>query len=487
MKSLHGLPTVQDFFQTYAKLSSAIRRSGFAAQVVSALTEIGGIYAAAYSALLPVFPSLAFYLAAAVALIGTAVIEVGLRVLTPHTVDAVLYRRFNGLYLPMTVAIWLCTALLLGTSGVISFANSKTIVAEYTPPAEQLATTAQDSAYLAEKSALAATFSQDSAMIAGRHESQIQAQKIAYAGKIQAKQTELRNLRRKEGRTGQSFATQKDNAAAAIAAIEAEKAAQLASLEASKAHELGEARKAYTAAAAWAKTGYAAKVDSIQAINRAAIDQRAETVSSYGGGLGYFTIVCLFIFCASVVLDRIHRKGSGIRETIELSQYDVSPPALAEALQAIRERFNYSLMSRIKAFADRTPPAPLPTQPTQLYDPTEVSNITIVLKVDQDANGGEIVMQPKRRPIGFSTQGQQGGSPSVSNAAGNAGPVNNGSVNNGTKLPPKICLHCGQEYPPKVSWQKFCSTQCKDAYHAGQHGGQSFDPAAYHKQKKGKK
>ena len=179
MKSLRGLPTIQAFFETYAFLIKAIRQSGYAAQLISGLTEIGGIFAAAYTSLLPIFPEFAFYIAAIIAVIGTIVIEGGLRVLLPHTVDAILYRRFSGLYLPMTIAIWLCAALLLATSGVLSFQNSKEIVKEYLPDAEQLATVAQDSAWNAERAALGDVFSQDSAMIAGRYESLIQAEKAA--------------------------------------------------------------------------------------------------------------------------------------------------------------------------------------------------------------------------------------------------------------------------------------------------------------------
>lgn len=406
MKSLRGLPTVQAFFETYAFLIKAIRKSGYAAQIISGLTEIGGIFAAAYSSLLPIFPELAIYAAGTIAVIGTAVIEIGLRVLLPHTVDAVLYRRFSGLYLPMTIAIWGCTVLLLGASGVLSFQNSKTIIAEYAPAAEQLATNEQDSTWSAERAALGASFSKDSAMIAGRHESMIQAEKVAFAGRIQAKKTELQNLRRKEARTGQSYASAKDEIRAAIAMLEADAAGKVANLEASRAQELSEASREYKEAIAGKEKRYLAAVDSVGAINQAAIDERAGKVGTYGGGLAYFTIICLFILCASVILDRIHRKGSGIKETVELSQYDVSPHWWVNLRAAISERWNHAMQSRITAFANKTPPAPLPADPSELYDPSQLANIQIMLKVDgeeTDEEGNVIYIKPKRRQIGFLT------------------------------------------------------------------------------------
>lgn len=398
---------MQSFFETYAFLIKAIRQSGYAAQLISGLTEIGGIFAAAYASLLPIFPEYAFYAAGIIAVVGTAVIEVGLRVLLPHTVDAVLYGRFSGLYLPMTVAIWLCTALLLAASGALSFQNSKQIVKEYLPDAEQLATTAQDSAWNAERAALGAAFSQDSASVAGRYEALIQAEKAAYSGRIQAAKTELSNLRRKETRTGQSFASAKDDARAAIAALEADAAGKAAQLEAARADELASARRAYLDGKAAKEKRYLAAVDSVGAINRAALDERAGKVGTYGPGLAWFTLICLFILCAAVTLDRIHRKGSGIKETVELSQYDVSPPWWVNLRHAVSDRFNHAMQSRITAFADKTPPAPLPAKPAELYSPAQAANIQITLKVDHgDGNDeGVIYIQPKRRQIGFRTEG----------------------------------------------------------------------------------
>ncbi len=51
----------------------------------------------------------------------------------------------------------------------------------------------------------------------------------------------------------------------------------------------------------------------------------------------------------------------------------------------------------------------------------------------------------------------------------------------------RACLHCQKTYTPKTWNQKFCSNKgndnCKDAYHAAQHGGTLFNPALHHNQK----
>lgn len=45
----------------------------------------------------------------------------------------------------------------------------------------------------------------------------------------------------------------------------------------------------------------------------------------------------------------------------------------------------------------------------------------------------------------------------------------------------KPCDHCGQIFKPRVEWGRFCCKDCKDAYHAANHGGQKFNPKRYHK------
>lgn len=69
----------------------------------------------------------------------------------------------------------------------------------------------------------------------------------------------------------------------------------------------------------------------------------------------------------------------------------------------------------------------------------------------------------------------------------------NGAVSNGPVTVETIiekdntirnCVHCGQVYKIRSFNQKFCSGDCKEAYHAERHQGQKFKPNMYHKQKK---
>jgi len=403
MKILKTLPTEQGFFETYARMAGAIRLSGFAAQIVSGLTEIGGIYAAAYATLVVILPDLAIFMAAIIAALGTAVIEVGLRVLMPQSVDAVLYRRFGGLHGPMTISIWLLTVVLLTASGVLSFKNSKTIVASVTPEAAQETTAQADSVLSARTAELSAAWQADSAAVAVQAAALAAATQTAYRGQIAAKETELGNIRQREKRSNQSFATQREGIRADIANLEAMQAQELAAIEAGKAQELAAARQAWKGKQGEAEAAHLAAAERINAANQAAKAERAATVAGYGGGLAWFTLVALLLFTVSVVLDRIHHKGSGIEEKAQIGEYDFRPSKWKEAIDAFSDRLDYLVRSRITDFANATPPAPLPADPSELYDPAALADVRVKLELEPEDEGEDrvIYLTPKRRRIGF--------------------------------------------------------------------------------------
>lgn len=408
MKHLKTAPKETGFFETYVKLAKSIKASGYFAQVVSALTEVGGIFAASLSVLYPIFSEYAVYLAAAVAVIGTAVLEVGLRVVIPQAVDAVLYKRWQGLHLAMSIAVFILGIVLLGTSGVLSYKNSQTVVDTVVeePELDSAALRSEQINYNAKLGNLAKEYRNDSTATAERYEKRIQAEKQAYSGKLGSAKRELSNWYNRERRTDRSYATQKDRARQKIADLEAEQAAALAQITTERGEALAQIKAEYKAAVKEQKAAHKEAVGEVKTAYSEATTERDNTVSAYGGGLAYFTIICLFIFLVSVILDRIHAKGSGITEKVELSQYDLNPAALVEAWQALRDRIQYNVRSRIEAFAERTPPPPVPTPAPELYDPTELANIAVTLKIEKEQDEDEkvVYIQPKRRAIGFHTR-----------------------------------------------------------------------------------
>lgn len=430
MKILNTLPTDQAFYDQYAPLARRLRYAGHFAQLVSGATEIGIIYTAGLRALAPLHLDYwAYPIAGALALLGVIVIEGGLFESFPKAVDAVLYRRTDGLHLPITVFVWLLSLVLFTTSGLLSFKNSSVIVDQFTPAAEQVSTTAADSTRQAEAAQALAAYRSDSLLLAQQYQANSSALAESYAARIEAQRERLAGLERREARTGNSYATAKDRTRQAIADLQAERSAALAELASDQGAALQDRKQTYTAELAGVQQAHRQAVTEITSANEQAQAERTATVSTYGGGLGWFTVVCLFLFSVSVILDRIFRKGAGIGQKVMIENRDFAPSWWQAALSAIWERWDYWVHSRITAFADRTPAPPLPAQPAPVYDLSEaLQNIRVNVVVNMGEDEDEpptIVIDPKtpagepqRRQIGFQHTTNHG----PQNSAANAGP-----------------------------------------------------------------
>jgi major membrane immunogen (membrane-anchored lipoprotein) len=400
MKILKSNPKDTQFFSTYVSLIHNLKKAGYAAQVVSALTEIGGIFAAAYIALLPVVPAIAVYFAAIIAGIGTAVIELGLRKLLPFTVDSILYKRISGLHLPMTIFIWLSSIILIAASGILSFENSKSIVKEMTPDAQKdttaiLATKADLNGTLA---VLETNYQKTKQEVADRYAGLKASTSVAFDGKIKAKRRDYANLKNKEKRTGNSYATKKDDIKAQIAKLEAESALAVAELESQQANELASLLAEYRKRVAKHESSSEQQIANVEAAFLADQGDRTAKVKNWGAGLAWFTIVALIVLVVSIILDRIHVKGSDIKQSVELSQRDISPSLVKERWNAWKERQYTKQMIKIAAYRKQTPALPAPFVPAPIYDPTKLMPHEV--RIEQEAQEEEVVKIPRRK-IGF--------------------------------------------------------------------------------------
>jgi beta-galactosidase GanA len=84
-------------------------------------------------------------------------------------------------------------------------------------------------------------------------------------------------------------------------------------------------------------------------------------ISSYGGGLAWFTVFCLLIFVVSVLLNEVHRKGSEIEEKAQPTQYDFLPGIFTELVQMINNKYQHYARTIIYKIDGKTPEAPLLT------------------------------------------------------------------------------------------------------------------------------
>ena len=368
MKLHFTLPTNNDFFNRYANLIPTLSKLGIISQLISALTEVGIIYSIILSRVYEIAPNNAELLATVGAIIGTAFLEIGLRKFTPYSIKAFLYQRFSGLDLAMTIFILLvCIGLFFG-SAALSFNGSKELVKIATPTPQEQNTDKTDLVHQDKKQELRAVFVSDSATIANGYLKQIEAEKNRYTSLIEQQQSNLNRYTRKEQRSGLSYTTKKETIRGQIAAIKAEQAAIIANKETLQATELKALTTNRKIELKAVDSLYLTDITAIKTANQNTKDKAESTTLFYGNGLAWFTIICLCVFLFSVIIEEIHKKGSGIEQIALPNQYYFSESVLSDFINMLSDKVNFKLRNKIQNYALATPPPPVPIAPPNLYD-----------------------------------------------------------------------------------------------------------------------
>lgn len=493
MKVQYSLPQDEKFFGDYASLTPTLVKLGYLAQIVSALTEFGVLYALVKGSLQDFFPNYAPVAGLFGAIVGTAFLEVGLRKFIPYSIRAILYKRFIGLHLFISCFVFAITFGLLGASGYLSFQGSKELVKMTAPKPKLESLGKTDSTSVSQKAEAFRRYSADSLEVITRFTPINSALKTKYSAQLQQERQQLARWEAK----GKTYRGQISSAKARISAIQAQEAAELASLEQDKAKGLEAALKARNKALAVIETEYNQQRLKIEKKNNKAEASTESQVKNYGSGLAWFTVVCLLVLLFSVAIDEIHRKGSAIEEVALPNQYYFSESVAAEFWGMVNDKINYHLRAFIRKQAARTPEPPAPEEPPTLWEiaqqgmkrkkalqqgkpdeqhiPPFSQNALNQYETLFDGSGSPTDTMENRRPIGFKTPLMQ----SVSNALHYEAPEVLTEVVEVDKSK-KPCQHCETLFRPKTTWQKFCTTDCREAFHEAKHG-QPFKPGEYHK------
>lgn len=444
MKRTFSLPTDKEFYQRYAGLVATLKKLGTSSQIISGLTEVGAIYALIYTTLVVLIPTAAPWVAVAGALLGTAVIELGLRKFVPYSVRAILYKRYKGLDGVMTGFLFGATVLLIGASGYLSFTNSKNIVDALTPEAEQQTTTAAEDERNAARLEALATYRRDSSQNATSYAAQVEATRTRYASKIDVQKRKISNLYNRQRRTEQRYPTQIGKHRENIEVLEAERDAELARLTTENAQVLQQISTARAGQLAAIGNTFEKARQEVKQSNQEAKDDRTNKVSGYGLGLGWFTLFALAIFLLSVVLDEVYKKGAGIVEQFTATQYDFSDSVAADWWEAITTKHKQRLRAKIKKIEEATEAPPLPTLPAPLYDVSEIINDSVQIKREEtEGEDGKVIYlhDDFRRKHGGTDENRKD------------------ENRQGEKR--RKCHHCGDEYTYKHHKQKYCKDACR--------------------------
>jgi hypothetical protein len=535
MQFQYSLPKNEAFFRDYAGLTPTLTKLGYLAQVVSALTEFGVIFALIEASLKDFFPTVAPLAGLLGAIVGTAFLEVGLRKFIPYSVRAILYQRFTGLHAFISTFVFAVSIALLGASGYLSFQGSKELV-RITAPRPQLASLAPvDSLATLQREDVLRQYSADSLSQVQRFAPALAAIRKKYSAQLEQEYLSLKRLEARERSEKRRFSTQKGQINARIASIQATQAGELARMEEDKAKALGKALEARNNALGDIASERTKQRDKVELQNTQAEAHTAGQVRRYGGGLAWFTVICMVVLLLSIGIDEIHKKGSGIEEAALPNQYYFSQSIWGEFSSMLSDKVNFHCRAFIRKLAQSTPQPPEPGAAPELWDiPSQTIKRKETGKMEgAEAPGEEAQEEPftamfealfssngngyhsgngyangngihnTARPViqGFTRRESQDNglhypnalyysSPGVVDAPGvvvdapgtvEAFPGTVVEVDSGSKP----CQHCGTLFKPRTTWQKFCQSVCRESWHEAKHG-QPFNPGQYRKPKKAK-
>jgi hypothetical protein len=484
MKTLFSLPTNDGFFNRYATLIPTLKKLGILSQVINAFTELGIVYAVIFSMLKDFWGNYAQTFSFIGAIIGTGVIEIGLRKFLPYSCRAILYKRFQGLDAWMTGFILITCIALFTCSLTLSFKGSHTLVETSPPPPPQQSTTTADKLLNGERLATLQLFKSDSLEVAQRYNVLINSQRTLFNSSIEA---ERNNLAKYQSQP-QKYTTLINTIKGKIKDIEVQRGAKIADLEQQKAIELQGASTRKNANMERITAQHSSTTTDISQQNSTARVKSETKIQSYGNGLAWFTLIFHFVLILAVAIEEISNKGSGIEQVAQPNQYHFSESIIAAFTNTLSDKWNYFTRSRIQKWANKTPAPPKPTEPPTLYElsdwkPRRTTIATQIVEqvktngaksMNMNVRATRHVFRPK--PLTDTTE------PTDSDTeAHNRAHAHDNALSNEGKVVEidkslKPCAYCKELYRPRTTWQKFCKEECKFSDHEQRHG-QPFDPS----------
>ena len=154
MQIYKSTPTNVDKFKKYAPLVKVLFLVYIYAQVLSAATESGKVYAPTVSKLQEIAPNNAVTMAIILTIITVLCLESGIRILTPYSVRVFTEKRYKGPDLIISILIIPITIALYSIGIGMSFTGSKDVANVAIGEPDVIQTTVVDSIHHASSKAI---------------------------------------------------------------------------------------------------------------------------------------------------------------------------------------------------------------------------------------------------------------------------------------------------------------------------------------------
>jgi len=488
MKLFYNLPKSgedQQFYTRYASLVPTLSKLGYLAQVVSALTEAGILYAVVFSSLAPFWPEQAPTAALFGSLVGTLFLELGLRKFVPFGARAVIHKRYKGWDGWITGFVLAVAAGLIVVSGLLSFKGSALLVETVAPEPETVTTAAPDSLAIAANATAGDLLTASLTATRARFADLMEATEQTAGADLRQLDGQLRRTVEKEQRTGKRYTTLKAQIRAKIDAVRAASIRKVSKLKTERANALAALQTAYRGKLETIEQDHRQSREQIHQGNEQARAEVAARIANYGGGLAYFTLFCLSVFIVSVIIQELHRAGAGVEEQAEPGAFDFETGPVAALIAAIGGRLNrfaYGIVHRIE---QRTTEAPEPVAAPTVWSrdgnalrATKTQGVERKIKPAKGRKAVTAKVEQARRQIGYNKPSKPPETQPDASPADNAltDCVKDATEKTRPAVRIGVCDHCGKDYEQRTTWQRFCKTQCRKDHHAEQHNGTPYDP-----------
>ena len=510
-------PEGERFFSRYAALIPNLTVAGYLGQVVSALTEWGILYALLFTSLAPLWPEYAAKAAITGATVGVTIIEVGLRRLLPFAARAVILKQWKGYDGGISAVVVGATVLLLSASATLSFTGSRSLVTAVATPPTLASSEVSDDRARRQEAATSSAWKQDEGDVVQSYAARIEAARTSAAGAARRVQGRIEQYRAKERVSRQPHTT-------IIAGLERQEAdilgardEKIATLTEARETELTKVRERYREKLEAIETDNTSTRAGIAQANEATLVDHQLTVSRHGGGLAWFTLVCLTLLVVSIVVKELHHAGAGVEERVQPDAFTFEQGPLLLLYKALTVRVRREVYSWVNWVERTTLEAPEPVQSPVLWRRetpwrVKVSRVAAAEMEEEKLAPDQLKYEPsvKTTPatppprLDVDVLDQESRPSRELDALENASThlpkaevypkevaADEASTNDlssgydalthrspeGQEMEDPIeCENCGETYDRRRPWQRFCTTNCRRDYHAKKHNGVQYIP-----------
>ena len=363
----------QDFFSRYALIVSVLGVVALLGQFLSGITESIIIYATledTFARFLSSNKVLVFSVLGAI--IGTCMIEVGNKVLIPYSVQSILYKRFKGLDLVVTLFVLPCTLFLMSIGTIMSFKGSKVLTAKAKGEYQEISTDSILTQYNAELLTLNTAKDDRLDDLSKELSTSVISIQALYDSKIKSCQNQISRLKQKEIQSGRSYKTSIANQESKILSLQTECNTKQDQIRQDFAERKKTYLDKYDSKVATLDGGKLESITIIKQTNQDGKTKHQKDISSYGSLLGWLNVVMMFVLLVATIIKEVHHKGSGIQTKVFVKDSYFEESFFALLFKSILDWFEVKGQRLIRWIQSKTDQRPEPSPIPVIFDRSQM-------------------------------------------------------------------------------------------------------------------